>query len=151
MTISQDLRTRLVHKVAKGMSRRQAAAHFEVSPSSAIRFMHQYEMEGSVSPKVRGPYKRRLDPYGSDLLNWIEEAPDMTLQELSERLSSIHGIHAPKSTIDDWFRSRNISFKKKPRTPANRNALMCRRPGWFGANVRTGLASTPRRSAISYS
>ena len=105
MTISQDLRIRLVKKVAAGMSRRQAAAHFDVSPSSAIRFWHQYETEGSV-------HRRRLDPYGDDLLNWIEEAPDLTLQELSERLSRIHGIYAAKSTIDDWLRSRNISFKK---------------------------------------
>lgn len=112
MTISQDLRIRLVQKVAKGMSRRRAAAHFEVSPSSAIRFTRQYETEGSVAPKTRKPYKRRLDPYGDDLLNWIEETPDMTLHEISERLSNVHGIDAPKSTIDDWFRSRNISFKK---------------------------------------
>lgn len=112
MTISQDLRIRLVQKVANGLSCRQAAAYFEVSPSSAIRFTHQYETEGSVALKVRGSHKRRLDPYGGDLLSWIEEASDMTLQELSERLSKIHAIHAPKSTIDDWLRSRKISFKK---------------------------------------
>jgi len=112
MTISQDLRIRLVQKVTKGMSCRRAAVHFEVSPSSAIRFTHQYKTEGSVAPKVRKPYKRRLDPYGDDLLNWIEEAPDMTLQEISERLLNVRSIDAPKSTIDDWFKSRNISFKK---------------------------------------
>ena len=112
MTISQDLRIRLVKKVAAGMSRRQAASHFDVSPSSAIRFAHQYETEGSVGLKVREPHKRRLDPYGEDLLSWIEEAPDMTLQELSERLLRMHGIRAPKSTMDDWLRSRKISFKK---------------------------------------
>jgi len=83
-----------------------------MSPSSAIRFVHQYETEGSVAPKGHGPHKRRLDPYGADILSWIEETPDMTLQELSERLSSVHGVRAPKSTIDDWLRSRKISFKK---------------------------------------
>ena len=112
MTISQDLRIRLVQKVAKGMSCRQAAAPFEVSPSSAIRFTHRYETEGSVALKVRGRHKRRLDPYGGDLLAWIEEAPDMTLQELSERLLSVHAVRAPKSTIDDWLGSRKISFKR---------------------------------------
>ena len=112
MTISQDLRLRLVQKVAKGMSCRRAAAHFEVSASSAIRFAQQYEAEGSVALKVRRPHKRRLDRYGEDLLNWVEEAPDMTLQELSERLSNVHAVRAPKSTIDDWLRSRKISFKK---------------------------------------
>ena len=112
MTISQDLRIRLVRKVAGGLSRRQAAAHFEVSPSSAIRFVRQYDREGSVAPKARKRYKRRLDPYGEDLLRWIEATPDMTLQELSERLSEVHGIRAPTSTIDDWLRARRISFKK---------------------------------------
>ena len=54
----------------------------------------------------------RLDPYGDDILGWIEETPDMTLDELSARLRDIHQARAPKSTIDDWLRSRNISFKK---------------------------------------
>lgn len=112
MTISQDLRIRLVKKVEMGMSRRQAAVYFEVSASSAIRFTQQYETEGSVALKVRGPHKRRLDRYGEDILCWIEETPDITLQELSQRLSGVHAIRAPKSTIDDWLRSQKISFKK---------------------------------------
>ncbi len=112
MTISQDLRIRLVKKVATGMSRRQAATHFEVSASSAIRFTQQYETEGSVALKARGPHKRRLDPYGEDILGWIKETPDMTLQEMSLRLREVHEVRAPKSTIDDWLRWRKISFKK---------------------------------------
>ena len=112
MTISQDLRIRLVKKVASGMSCRQAAAHFDVSASSAIRFANLYESEGSVAAKERGPGKRRLDPYGEEIVSWIKETPDMTLQELSQRLSEVHAIRAPKSTIDDWLRSQRISFKK---------------------------------------
>ncbi len=112
MAISQDLRIRLVRKVASGMSRRQAAAHFEVSASSAVRFVKQYADEGTVVIKPRAVYKRRLDPYGADILRWIEETPDMTLQELSERLHEVHAVAAPTSTIDDWLRVRNISFKK---------------------------------------
>jgi len=112
MAISQDLRIRLVRKVAGGLSRRQAAAHFEVSPSSAIRFARRFEAEGTVAVKPRPPLKRRLDPYGDDILGWIEETPDMTLQELSLRLWQVHEVRAPTSTIDDWLRSRKISFKK---------------------------------------
>ncbi len=112
MAISQDLRIRVVKKVASGMSRRQAAAYFEVSPSSAVRFARRYEDEGTVAVKPRPARKRRLDPYGEDILGWIEETPDMTLQELSLRLRQVHEVRAPKSTIDDWLRSRKISFKK---------------------------------------
>lgn len=112
MTISQDLRIRLVQKVASGLSRRQAAAHFEVSPSSAIRFARQYGDEGSVGLKTRAKSKRRLDPYGADILAWIEATPDLTLQELSERLMQVHEVYAPTSTVDDWLRDRKISYKK---------------------------------------
>ena len=138
MAISGDLRIRLVRKVAAGMSRRQAAAHFGVSAASAVRFARRYEDEGTVAIKPRPPRKRRLDPYGEDILRWIEERPDLTLQELSERLHEVHEVAAPLSTIDDWLRARKISFKKKPHTPVNRNAPTCGRPERSGANVRLG-------------
>ena len=112
MTISQDLRIRLVKKVTSGLSRRRAAAHFEVSVSSAVRFVRQYDDEGSVALKARAKSKRRLDPYGADILDWIRETPDLTLQELSDRLMAVHEMHAPTSTIDDWLRDRKISYKK---------------------------------------
>jgi transposase len=112
VTISQDLRIRLVKKVTSGWSRRQAAAHFEVSASSAVRFVKQHEEEGSVALKVRAKSKRRLDPYGADIVGWIEATPDLTLQELSARLREVHEVSAPTSTVDDWLRDRMISFKK---------------------------------------
>jgi transposase len=112
MTISQDLRVRLVEKVASGVSRRQSAAHYQVSASSAIRFSKQYQHEGSVAQKPRKRHKRRLDPFGEDILNWIKQTPDITLGELSERLLQVHATRAPTSTIDDWLRACNISFKK---------------------------------------
>ena len=112
MAASEDLRIRLVRKVASGMSRRQAAALYEVSASSAVRFVKRYEEEGTVSVRPQPPRKRRLDPYGEDILRWIEETPDLTLQELSQRLRDVHDVAAPTSTIDNWLRARNISFKK---------------------------------------
>ncbi len=110
MAYSEDLRMRLVRKVAFGMSRRQVAAYFEVNPSSAARFARRYEDEGTVAVKPRSPQKRRLDPYGEDILGWIEATPDMPLQELSVRLHEVHQARAPISTIDDWLRWRKISF-----------------------------------------
>ena len=49
MAVSEDLRIRLARKVASGMSRRQAAALFEVSASSAVRYVGRYEDEGTVA------------------------------------------------------------------------------------------------------
>ena len=55
MAYSEDFGMRLVRKVASGMSRRQASAHFEVSPSSAVRFARRYEDEGTVAVKLHSP------------------------------------------------------------------------------------------------
>jgi transposase len=112
VAISNDLRIRVVEKVASGVSCRRAAAHFEVSPSSAIRFVQRYEDEGTVAVKQPPPRKRRLDPYGEHILHCIEQTPDMTLQELSDHLGEVHGVRAPVSTVDDWLRAKKISWKK---------------------------------------
>ena len=111
MATSEDLRIRLVRKVASGMSRRQATANFEVSASSAVWFVKRYEDEGTVAVKAWPPRKRRLDHYSEDILGWIKEAPDLTLQRLSQRLRDLHDVGAPTSTINDWFHARKISFK----------------------------------------
>ncbi len=78
MTLSQDLRLRIVDLAASGVSRRKAASHFKVSVSSAIRFVKQAEEVGHVDVKVRKRRKSRLDPYHSDILSWISQRPDLT-------------------------------------------------------------------------
>ena len=81
------------------MSGRQAAAYFDVGASSAVRFVKRYEDEGTVAVNPRPPRQRHLDPYGEDILRWIKETPDLTLQELSSRLHELHEVVAPISTI----------------------------------------------------
>ena len=144
MAYSEDLRIRLVRNVASGMSRRQAAAHFEVSPSTAVRYARRYEDEGTVAVKARAKQTRRLDPYGDDILGWIEETPDMTLDELSARLRDIHQARAPKSTIDDWLRSRNISFKKTAHASEQERAdVQAARAVW--RKRQAGLVAHPEK------
>ena len=64
MTLSQDLRLRIVELVISGVSRRDAARRFKVSASSAIRFVRQAAEFGHVDLKV--PKKRELCPKVGD-------------------------------------------------------------------------------------
>lgn len=112
MVISEDLRIRIVRKVASGLSRHKAAALFEVSSSSAIRFAKRYEEEGTLAIKPRPPRKRRLDPFGDAIRCWIDAKPDMTLEEISARLLADHGLRVSTSTIDDWLKANKLTFKK---------------------------------------
>ena len=112
MALSQDLRLRIVDLVASGISRREAARRFKVSASSAVRFVKQAADVGHV--KVKKPKKRRsrLDPFRADIIGWIGEQPDLTLAELCTRLDKEHGLRVGSSTLDDWLRANQITFKK---------------------------------------
>ncbi len=112
MSLSQDLRRRIVGLVSTGVSRRAAARHFQVSASSAIRFVKQVEELGHVAVKPRKRRKSRIDPYEDDVRGWIAEQPDLTLQELSNRLAQAHGVGVAISTLDDWLRTNKITYKK---------------------------------------
>lgn len=112
MFLSQDLRLRIVDLVASGVSRREAARHFRVSASSAIRFVKQAEEFGHVDVKKRKKRPSRLDPHQSDILGWIAEHPDLTLAQLCDRLIETHGLRVGSSTLDDWLRANQITYKK---------------------------------------
>lgn len=112
MAISEDLRIRIVRKVASGLSRHKAAALFEVSASSAIRFAKRYEEEGTVAIKPRPPRKRRLDAFGDAIRGLIGAKPDMTLEEISARLLADQDVRASTSTIDDWLKANKLTYKK---------------------------------------
>ena len=51
---SLELRERVVEAVKSGASRREAAEWFDVSPSSAIKWMQRRHETGSIAPKPSG-------------------------------------------------------------------------------------------------
>ena len=122
--LSEDLRIRVIRAVEGGMSRNAAARRFGVSIASAVRWMDEYLRTGRTAPKPRGGDRRsgRIEAQTGFLIAAIEERPDITLAELRERLIEERGETFAISTIHEFFRRHGISYKKRPRTPANRTA-----------------------------
>jgi hypothetical protein len=60
---SLDLRERVLDAVETGASRREAAERFEVSPSSAIKWMQRWHETGSVAAKPTGGSFSPLEPW----------------------------------------------------------------------------------------
>jgi len=112
MALSRDLRLRIVDLVASGVSRREAARRFQVSASSAVRFVRQAGEVGHVEVKKPKKRKSKLDPYRTHIAGWIGEQPDLTLVELCARLDEDHGLCVGSSTLDDWLRANQITYKK---------------------------------------
>jgi transposase len=111
---SDDLRHRVVEEVISGrMSRRGAAAHFRVSPASAVRWVALKAQSGSVSQRPRGGKSRSpLEPHATWLLNLVAEESDLTLADLVCRVLEGLGLRTTEVSLRRFFKRHKISFKK---------------------------------------
>ncbi len=111
--LSDDLRVRVVAAVEAGTSRRQAAARFGVSVSSAIRWVRRWRDRGEVGARPQGGDRRsgRIEAQAGFLLSQVEQRPDVTLAELQAVLRE-RGVAVGITTLWRFFERRGISFKK---------------------------------------
>ena len=120
---SNDLRLRVVRAVEGGLTRREAAAKYDVSVTSAVRWHQRYRRTGSVAPKAMGGdrHSHRVEAHAATVLAWVEDNRDMTLVEIAERLASQGHVFAP-STIWRLLDRHDYTVKKRPPMPQNRTA-----------------------------
>ncbi len=111
--LSNDLRVRVVESVLAGSSRRQAAARFGVSVSSAIRWVRRWRDRGEVRARPQGGDRRsgRIEAQAGFLLGQVERSPDVTLAELQAMLGE-RGVAVGIGTLWRFFERRGIGFKK---------------------------------------
>jgi transposase len=110
---SDDLRGRVVAEVAAGASRRSAARRFQVSASSAVRWVDCHTETGSLSPRRKRKPRSPLEEHALWLLELIAQEPDLTLAEIEQRLLAQRGVRTTDSSIDRFFKRHKMSFKKK--------------------------------------
>ena len=112
---SNDLRTRVVAAVEAGMSRRKAGEHFQVSASSAVRWVGLSAKTGDVSPRPRGGKSRSpLEAHKDWLLSLNRTEPDLTLEAMVQRVGEVVGVKTTESSLRRFFKRCSISFKKNP-------------------------------------
>ncbi len=139
MSLSDDLRVRVVEAVESGASRRQAAARFGVSISSAIRWVRRWRDQGEIRARPQGGDRRsgRIEAHAEFLLDRIAQTPDVTLAELQALLRE-RGVAVGIGTVWRFFERHGISFKKNR---ARRRAGPTRRRG-----APAGLVCSASRS-----
>lgn len=120
---SGDLRERVIAAVEDGASRREAAERFEISPSSAVKWLQSWHHHGVAAPKPRGGSRSVLEDYAERLLAVIGEQPDRTLDEIVVTMRK-RRIPGSRSAVWRFLERHGISFKKKP---AGRRATARRR------------------------
>ena len=110
---STDIRGRVIASVESGSSRREAAEEFDVSPSSAIKWVATYRTTGSWAAKPRGGSTSPLEKHANFLLTLIERQSDLTLDEVVCVLRK-QGIRSSRTSVWRFFKRHNITFKKNP-------------------------------------
>jgi transposase len=72
----------VIGRVESGASRREAAEHYEVSPSTAVIWMKCFRETGRCAAKPRGGSTSPLEKHADFLLALIAVEPDLTLDEV---------------------------------------------------------------------
>jgi transposase len=114
--LSDDLRERVCEAVGEGLSGREAAKRFKISPSSVSRWRRRLHDTGSVSPDAMGGDRRseRIEAHADILLARMGSDPDTTLEEYQAELAATTGKRFALSTIWRFFERHDITLKKRP-------------------------------------
>jgi transposase len=110
---SVDLRERVLEAVITGASRREAAERFEISASSAVKWLQRFDETGSIAAKPTGGSTSPLEEHADFLLGLIAERSDLTLDEVVTAMRK-RRIKGSRSAVWRFFDRHGISFKKKP-------------------------------------
>src|SRR5215218_1574722 len=110
---SQDLRQRVIGFMALGGSAQTAAARFDISVSSALRWAQRWRAEGYARPRAMGGDRRsRLSEHRARVLQLIAQQPDMTLRAIRSALAALCEITVGLSTVYPFLTAQNLTRKK---------------------------------------
>ena len=117
-----ELRMRVIDFVQGGGSGRGAAEQFEVSASSAIRWVQRFREDATCEPMPRGGSTSPLEKYSRQILALISGQRDLTLDEI---VLALHRRRIPgsRSALSRFFARPGNTFNQKPagsRTEASR-------------------------------
>jgi transposase len=155
---SGDLRERVIEAVEGGASRRETAERFEVSVSSAVKWLQRWQESKSAAPKPRGGSVSPLEEFAEQILDLIAHQPDLTLVETVAELRK-RRIRTSRSSLWRFLDRHGITLKKKACKLLNGSERMWREhadvgseskvcltpPGWY-LSTRLQSAQTWRGS-----
>ena len=112
---SLDLRARIAGHVRAGHSRREAARHFRVSASCAVKLLKRADRTGSVKPAHRGRPRGsgKLAAHQAFLIGRVEAQPDITMPELAAALAAERGVTASPASLSRVLCKAGFTYKKQ--------------------------------------
>jgi putative transposase len=111
---SLDLRERVVAVMAAGLSGREAANHFSIGESTALRWARRTRETGSPQAKPMGGTRPfALEAHRHWITARLAEKPDLTLRALAAELQA-RGARGSAFAVWSIIADAGLSLKKKP-------------------------------------
>ena len=109
---SEDLRTKILEAVDRGMPKSEAAKTFSVSRSSVKRYAAARREGRPLAPRKHPGSKPKLDQRARKILQAdVEDRPAITLKERCRFLKEMVGVSVSESTL--WRLLRKMGFSPK--------------------------------------
>ena len=117
---SQDLRERAIAALEAGKTQAEVAAQFQIHKSTLEKWWYRWRDTGSCAalPPASGP-KRTLQAAEKLIREEVKKQPDLTLEELCERVQEAKGWVASPSMMCRELQILNLPRKKSRSTTAN--------------------------------
>ncbi len=118
---SIDFREKVVKAYERGdTSIRKLAARFEVSKAFVQRLLKQKKLTGEVRPQKQGGRMRsQMHEYSTQLVQMVENYPDLTLGEYCEYWGETYGSWYSASTMCRALQKEQLTRKKRRYAAAN--------------------------------
>jgi len=122
---SQDLRERAIAALEAGATQAQVAERFNIHQSTLEKWWYRWRNTGSCAAKPHrsGP-PRTLASCEAFIRAEIKKQPDVTLEELCERVQKKHGVSASRSAM-----GRTVQLLRLPRKKSRSTTVNARRRG----------------------
>lgn len=117
---SQDLRERVIAALEAGKTQAEVAGQFQIHKSTLEKWWYRWRDTGSCAalPPASGP-KRTLQAAEKLIREEIKKQPDLTLEELCERVQEAKGLVASPSMMCRELKLLKLPRKKSRSMTAN--------------------------------
>jgi transposase len=117
---SQDLRERAIAALEAGKTQAEVAAQFQIHKSTLEKWWYRWRDTGSCAalPPASGP-KRTLQAAEKLIREEVKKQPDVTLEELCERVQEAEGLVASPSMMCRELKILKLPRKKSRSMTAN--------------------------------
>ena len=120
---TKEFRERAIAIVDDGESAREAARLLKIGAATAIRWVEQWTTTGSVEAKSGTGHSRSpLKACEQWLLDLVAAEPDLTLEEIRDRLCRTKKIDVAISSVWRFYDRNGITFKKNTARRRTRSA-----------------------------